>query len=1161
MKFQGAMRWGWVVIALCALVSSRSATVVHEFLSVAGKVEVARSGGNNWQTAAAGMSLNPGDRIRTGPDSRAQVRLSTRAVLPIAELTVITLADEQTDPDSSAFDLEIGRAFFLGNDKPGKVRFRTRSVAGSVRGTEFHLQVAGDGATTILLFDGAVELTNDHGRLALKSGEAATADPGKAPELRPMLTTRRVIQWYLHYPAIVARDDLIMLDGKFAEAADLYAQGDLVAAANLLPAESRGESDNVRLLRAASALSVGQLAKAERQLGSIETSEVADAMRLLIAIVLNTTPNPPRDWRTGSGWLAESYRRQAAFNLSAALDAAERAIAVDPDFGAGWIRVAELRFSFGRYSDAREALRKGLQLSPKNASAHAVEGFLLAAQNKFAEAESSFNSAIELDGSLATAWLGRGLLRMRRGENESGYKDLQTAAALDPQRAIMRSYLAKALDTLGGESVAVEQELARAMQLDPNDPTAWLYAALIHHRDNQINRAVRELEEARAKNDNRALFRSRMLLDEDRAINSANLAALYRAVGMTEVARREAAASVQADYSTHASHLFLANSYAELQDPRRANLRYENATVSEYLLANLLAPAGAGAFSPRISQEEYTRLFDRNRLGFVSQTDYESNGTWRQGAAQYGIFGGAGYALEQIYRYEAPPHVNGDVEQMSFSALFKQQLTPNDLIYVQSIYDWTETGDARQLDDPASALTSLRATDEQLPFLLAGYNHEWRPGVNTLVVGGFVNDDFHLSLDNQPIAAFGRSGDSITRVPVTQPGAPWTYRDSQKLYSVEAQQIFETTRNSLIGGLRYQTSTHNTDSALERSTVFQLRTASGIFPGTFRANTNSQSISEDFERISAYAYDTLELFENLFLTAGVSYDIVRMPQNFQTPPLTAGIDETDRISPKAGLLWRPTDKTLLRAAYSQSLGGASFDQSIRIEPTQVGGFNQAFRSLFPESLAGSVAGARFETIGAGFDQKIGNNLYLGLEAEYLKSKADRTFGTVDFQTTFPFSQTAGAATEQLHFRERSLLGTAHFLLGECVSLGVRHRVSETRLGSFIPQISAPFPALAQSEGLLNQTDLFAIINHPLGFFSELGATHYNQQTDNRPSGLEDDDFWQFDASIGWRSPRRNIEAMISLLNMTDQDYRLYPINLYRDPPRERTFAARLRLNF
>jgi len=36
---------------------------------------------------------------------------------------------------------------------------------------------------------------------------------------------------------------------------------------------------------------------------------------------------------------------------------------------------------------------------------------------------------------------------------------------------------------------------------------------------------------------------------------------------------------------------------------------------------------------------------------------------------------------------------------------------------------------------------------------------------------------------------------------------------------------------------------------------------------------------------------------------------------------------------------------------------------------------------------------------------------------------------------------------------------------------------------------------------------------------------------------------------------------VGVLNLTDQDYRLNPLNLYPDLPRSRTFAASLQFNF
>jgi hypothetical protein len=58
-----------------------------------------------------------------------------------------------------------------------------------------------------------------------------------------------------------------------------------------------------------------------------------------------------------------------------------------------------------------------------------------------------------------------------------------------------------------------------------------------------------------------------------------------------------------------------------------------------------------------------------------------------------------------------------------------------------------------------------------------------------------------------------------------------------------------------------------------------------------------------------------------------------------------------------------------------------------------------------------------------------------------------------------------------------------------------------------------------------------------------------------------DDFWQFNVLAGYRLAQRRIEVTVGLLNLTDQNYQLNPLTLYNDLPRERTFMARLRLNF
>src|SRR6185436_7067674 len=100
--------------------------------------------------------------------------------------------------------------------------------------------------------------------------------------------------------------------------------------------------------------------------------------------------------------------------------------------------------------------------------------------------------------------------------------------------------------------------------------------------------------------------------------------------GMTDVSVREAVRAVNYDYANYSAHLFLANSYDQLRDPKQINLRYETPWLNEYLLANLLAPVGAGTLSQTVSQQEYSKLFERDRLGVVSSTEYFSHGEWLQ---------------------------------------------------------------------------------------------------------------------------------------------------------------------------------------------------------------------------------------------------------------------------------------------------------------------------------------------------------------------------------------------------------------------------------------------------------------------------------------------------------------------------------------------------
>jgi len=247
---------------------------------------------------------------------------------------------------------------------------------------------------------------------------------------------------------------------------------------------------------------------------------------------------------------------------------------------------------------------------------------------------------------------------------------------------VLRSYLGKAFSN-SRDNRRAEKELALSRKLDSNDPTAWLYAALLEQQENEINDAVRDLEKSQELNDNRKVYRSRLLLDQDRAVRSANLANIYRDAGMIDVSVREAVKAVNSDYANYSAHFFLANSFNELRDPNHVNLRYETPWLSEYLVANLLAPVGGSSLSQQVSQQEYSKLFEHDGMGLSSSTEYFSHGDWRQSAAQYGTFGNSSFAVEESYNSGRLYRPNSDLEETEYDIRFRQQLTPKDSVYLQ----------------------------------------------------------------------------------------------------------------------------------------------------------------------------------------------------------------------------------------------------------------------------------------------------------------------------------------------------------------------------------------------------------------------------------------------------------------------------------------------
>jgi tetratricopeptide (TPR) repeat protein len=1142
--------------------------------SIQGAVEINPGGNTQWRAVLPGQGLKPGDRVRTRERSRVLIRWSDRSVVRLAELSDVQIQAAAAKQRAS-FSLVTGILYFFNRERLTNARYGTRTASAAIRGTEFVLQAEENGRTTLTVVEGEVELSNDVDAITLRTDEQGIAEPGQAPRKIPAIIVNNVIQWALYYPAVLDVDELgltLAERTRLASSTSAYKTGELLRALDLLPVAGPAESSPERIYRAGLLLAAGNVIEAEQVLATVgqaagattaapRTLRLADALRQLIAAVKLQPWTTNATAELASEWLAQSYAHQSRGDLRNAIRAARRSVEISPDFGFSWARVAELEFSFGHTSEALDALERGLKYAPRNAQALALKGFVLAAQNRISEAISWFNRAITVDPNLANAWLGRGLCLIRQGHSERGRENLLTAVAMEPQRAILRSYLAKAYTDVGDEQRAAH-ELQIAKVLDENDPTAWLYSALLNEQENRINDAVRDLERSQELTGNRHIYRSGLLLDQDRAVRSANLARIYQDTGMSDVAIREASRAVSYDYANYSAHLFLANSYDQLRDPNRINLRYETPAEAEYLIANLLAPVGAGILSQTISQQEYSKLFERDRFGVASTTEYLSRGAWTQRGAQFGTYENSSYMFEGLYRSDPGQRRNNDFEETELRLHLKQELTSRDSIYLLGIHYDAEGGDRFQYFDPTLPYTNggpnlrLRTRERQEPALTIGYHREWQPGCHTLLFAGRYEDVYEVTDPQSLILLRGEFlGDlgSVSYLTIGQRA-----RTETELYATEAQQTWQSENHGVVAGLRFQWGDFE---------IRNLHHDPAEAAGIFREPPVPQYHDLRFERWSVYAYDGWRVLPPLQLVAGLSYDWMRFPENFRSAPMSDRHEELARVLPKAGFVWTPAAKTTVRGAYTRSIAGAGLDQSLRLEPTQVAGFNQAFRSLIPESVAGANAGARFETYDVLFEQKFGKGTYLGLGGYVRYSDVPRTRGayTLDLNVSeFAFPT---RITEELDYRERGFVFSVDQLLNDEWSLGASYNLNHARLRARFPEVRGetvslpPFDADMRAEAVLHQVLVYTVFNHPSGIFARLQGGWSGQSNSGYTPDRSSDDFWQIDLFTGYRFLRRRAAITVGLLNITDQDYRLNPLTLHTDQPRERTLLARLELSF
>lgn len=137
-----------------------------------------------------------------------------------------------------------------------------------------------------------------------------------------------------------------------------------------------------------------------------------------------------------------------------------------------WGELAACLTELARYDEAVEAADRAVAINPQDAVAWWRHGNALAFLDRHTEALASYEQAVAIDPHHAKAWYGRGRVLFGLGRIEEALASYERSLALDPGIALTWNNRAIALASLGRTEDALAS-LDKALEIDPQLTKAW----------------------------------------------------------------------------------------------------------------------------------------------------------------------------------------------------------------------------------------------------------------------------------------------------------------------------------------------------------------------------------------------------------------------------------------------------------------------------------------------------------------------------------------------------------------------------------------------------------------------------------------------------------------------------------------------------------------
>lgn len=1083
--------------ALAQDAAASCAPVVGRVVSLQGNVEVQRVGTPNWlKVSRLDTSICAGDRLRTDALSRAAlfvqpetlVRVDQNTTISLSLTTAEVLVEFHTDEVSQTAQnaQSCGAGYFI-TRFPRKFKVSTPHMNAAVEGTEFMVESSCK-SSTLTVLEGKVlsQSAATQESRSLTAGQRLETGPASGSVFSTVIKPVDAVQWVLRYPPL----------------SDAATEAEISTAeqCRALPKSTR---PSCLTERAEVLLRLGSVDHAlqdiDQALAVNATDSDANALRAIIQIAKNenfaalesaekATAAEPNNYRA---LIAQSYAEQASFELERALASASKALALRPAGSLVQARVAELQLSLGHIRDAELSARAAVAANASESDAHSILGFVHLSQVDIDAARADFESAIQHDSFNAMPRLGLGLAMIRLGELVKGREQLEIAVALAPGNSLLRSYAGKAYyeeNTRERDSLAATQFLL-AQQLDPMDPTPWYYQAFLQQSWNKPVAALDSLQASIEKNDNRAVYRSRLLVDDDAAARKASVAAIYDDLGFEKLAIVESIKALAQNSGNYSAHQQLASAYADLP-------RHEIARVSEALQAQIRQPVSLASMGPQLNTDnltisrdtgparaganEFNVLFNQNDLRFQFDGIAGNLDTYGNQFAASALVDKVSYTLSQLH-YESDGFAdNSAAEKDVYDFIVHGQISPGSTVQADIKRSEFSVGQTFfPFDEFPTPTTIIERSD-------------------TLRLSG------HQLVDTGGDWIWSAVTEDRDRAVRSFPDGGLFTRSNAQPYAVEVQYSGRVGGFQFVSGLGYVDEDEHFDPD---PTEIRSRAANAYLYGAWKVRESPLSVH-----------------------VGLAAEWFKARS---TSPFTSDTDPVDRsrLSPKLGIVWSPRAGTSVRAAALSSVR-RPFVRSQTIEPTQVAGFNQFFTGF--EDLYGDFLGSVSDRVGIAVDQAFSPGTLGGVEVTTRRMDVPSSVFDRDFT-----------------WREKTAhvyLYKTHHWNGHQGRNGGWQAAFSAEIE--YEEIDRP-QILTGSEGIMELKTQMAPLG--VQFFNDKGLTLRTAMTYVRQDGQfsvdegfpvveQEDEAWITDLSLEWRLPRRQGIIAIGVRNAFDETVELLEID-------------------